>query len=400
MSDRSQVVPAPEGEFFESSRFNGLSLICGLLGILGLVLSFVGAFISPVQFSFSWLFAFFFFFTLCIGCLFWTIVHHVVDAEWSVVIRRQMENIALLLPVMGVFFLPLWFWRKYLYRWMDIPAGVDPLLDAKHAYLNWQFFLVRAVFFFVALALVAYFLRRLSIRQDRDGNPRLTLLMRKLSFVGLPIFAFCLTFGAVDWLMSLNWHWFSTMWGPYIFAGTAGSSMSLLVLVITALRKAGYLKDVVTIEHYHIMGKWMLAFSVFWAYIGFSQYMLYWYANIPEETQYFIVRNTESWNVLNWTLVIGRFFVPFGILLMRSVKKNPTALCFVAGWIICMQLLDMYLIVLPSLHGTGVHLSILDFLPLVGIGGTLAFFYLRIIGNTSLFPVRDPRLIESLRITN
>jgi hypothetical protein len=224
--------------------------------------------------------------------------------------------------------------------------------------------------------------------------------MRKLSFVGLPLFALCLSFGAFDWLMSLNWHWFSTMWGPYIFAGTAGSSMALLVLVTAALQRAGYLKGVVTIEHYHIMGKWLLAFTVFWAYIGFSQYMLYWYANIPEETQYFIVRNTESWNVLSWFLVIFRFFVPFALLLPRATKTNLTWLCCIAGWIVCMQLLDMYVIVLPALHGTGVHLSILDFLPLITIGGILAFFYLRIVGKTSLFPVRDPRLIESLRLTN
>ena len=112
MSDRSHVLPAPEGEFFENSRFHGLSLLCGLIGIVGLVLSFIGAFRSPVQFSYSWLFAFIFFFTLCIGCLFWTIVHHVVDAEWSVVVRRQLENIALLLPVLGVLFLPIWFCEK------------------------------------------------------------------------------------------------------------------------------------------------------------------------------------------------------------------------------------------------------------------------------------------------
>ncbi|HXA08997.1 MAG TPA: hypothetical protein VNW28_03380 [Chthoniobacterales bacterium] len=400
MSDRSHVLPAPEGEYFENGRFAGLSALCGVIGLIGLVLSFIGAFVSPVQFSFSWLFGFIFFFTLCIGCLFWTIVHHVVDAEWSVVVRRQLENIALLLPLLGVFFLPIWFLRKYLYRWMDVPRGVDPVLDAKRGYLNWEFFLGRAIFFFVALTIVAYLLRSYSVRQDRDGNPRFTILMRKAAFVGLPLFAFCLTFGAFDWLMSLNWHWFSTMWGPYIFAGTAGSSMALLVLVITALRQAGYLEGVVTLEHYHIMGKWMLSFSVFWAYIGFSQYMLYWYANIPEETQYYLIRNTESWNVLSWILVIGRFFVPFAILLLRSVKKQPFVLCCVAGWIVCMQALDMYVIVLPALHGTGVHLSILDFLPLVGIGGTLAFFYLRIIGKTSLFPVRDPRLIESLRIVN
>jgi hypothetical protein len=400
MSDRSHILPTPEGEYFEDDRFAGLSILCGVIGLVGLALSVIGAFRSPVQFSFSWLFGFIFFFTLCIGCLFWTIVHHVVDAEWSVVVRRQLENIALLLPVLGVLFLPVWFLRKNLYRWMDVPPGVDPALDAKHGYLNWEFFLFRAIFFFVALTIIAYLLRRFSVRQDRDGNPRFTLMMRKASFIGLPIFALCLTFGAFDWLMSLNYHWFSTMWGPYIFAGTAGSSMSLLVLVITALRRAGYLEGVVTLEHYHIMGKWMLSFSVFWAYIGFSQYMLYWYANIPEETQYFIVRNTESWNVLSWILVIGRFFVPFGILLLRSVKKEPLVLCCIAGWIICMQLLDMYVIVLPALHGTGVHLSILDFLPLIGIGGTLAFFYLRIIGKASLFPVRDPRLIESLRTTN
>ncbi len=400
MSDRSHVLPAPEGEYFETSRFAGLSLICGLIGLVGLVLSFVGGFISPVQFSFSWLFAFIFFFTLCIGCLFWTIVHHVVDAEWSVVVRRQLENIALLLPLLGVLFLPVLFWRKYLYRWMDIPLGLDPVLDTKRAYLNWGFFLFRAIFFFVALTLVAWGLRRLSVRQDRDGNPQFTIWMRKLAFAGLPIFALCLTFGAFDWLMSLNWKWFSTMWGPYIFAGTAGSSMALLVLVTAALQRAGYLKGVVTIEHYHIMGKWLLAFTVFWAYIGFSQYMLYWYANIPEETQYFIIRNTESWNVLSWILVVGRFFVPFALLLPRATKKSLTWLCSLAGWILCMQLLDMYVVVLPALHGTGVHLSILDFLPLIGIGGTLAFFYLRIVARTSLFPVRDPRLLESLRLTN
>ena len=400
MSDRSHVLPAPEGEYFESGRFTGLTVLCGSIGIVGLLLSFIGGFVSPVQFSFSWLFGFFFFFTLCVGCLFWTIVHHVTDAEWSVVVRRQLENIAWLLPVMAVLFLPVLIWRKYLYRWMNIPPGVDPGLDAKHAYLNWEFFLFRAIFFFLALTIVAYCLRRFSVRQDRDGNPQFTIWMRKAAFIGLPTFALCLTFGAFDWVMSLNHHWFSTMWGPYIFAGTAGSSMSLLVLVITALRKAGYLTEVVTIEHYHIMGKWMLSFTVFWAYIGFSQYMLQWYANIPEETQYYIIRNTESWNVLSWILVIGRFFGPFAILLLRSVKKQPFVLCSIAGWIVAMQLLDMYVVVLPALHGTGVHLSILDFLPLIGIGGTLAFFYLRMIGKTSLFPVRDPRLIESLRLTN
>ena len=224
--------------------------------------------------------------------------------------------------------------------------------------------------------------------------------MRRVAFAGLPIFGLALSFAAFDWLMGLNYRWFSTMWGPYIFAGAAGSSMSLLVLVITALRSAGYMRGVVTLEHYHIMGKWMFAFCVFWAYIGFSQYMLQWYANIPEETQYYIVRNTESWWPLSLLLVFGRFFGPFAILLLQSIKKEPNRLAMVAGWILLMQALDMYLIVLPSLHGTGVRLSVWDLLCPVAIGCSLAFIYLRLVGRTSLFPVRDPRLIESLRLTN
>jgi hypothetical protein len=176
--------------------------------------------------------------------------------------------------------------------------------------------------------------------------------------------------------------------------------MALLVLVIAALQRAGYLKNVVTLEHYHIMGKWMFAFCVFWAYIGFGQYMLIWYANIPEETEWFIRRNTESWNALNLFLVIGRFFIPFAILLVRAPKKSARKLCLIAGWIVFMQLVDMYLVVLPMLYPGGLHLSIWDLLPLVGIGSTLAFFFLRIAGRSSLFPNRDPRLLESLRSTN
>jgi hypothetical protein len=400
MSERSQTVPTPEGEYFESGRFMGLSFLLGVIALVALALSVVGAIVNPHQLSFSWLFAFAFFFTLCAGCFFWTIVHHATDAEWSVVVRRQLENIAALLLVLALLFVPILLLRHHLYEWMNIPPGHEHLLDSKRAYLNWDFFLGRAVLFLGSFAAAALALRRFSVRQDKDGNPRFTIWMRKVSFISLPMFALCLTFGAFDWLMSLNYTWFSTMFGVYIFAGAAGSSMSLLVLVITALRQAGYLKDVVTLEHYHIMGKWMLAFCIFWAYIGFGQYMLIWYANIPEETHYFITRNTESWWGMSMLLVIGRFFIPFGILLLQSIKKEPRRLCYVAGWIVCMQMLDMYIIVLPELHGAGVQVSIWDFVSLIAIGATLAFVYLRIVSRTSLFPVRDPRLIESLNLVN
>jgi len=400
MSERSEGLPTPEGEYFESSRFAGLSLVLGVVAVIALALCLVGAFVSPHQFSYSWLFAFGFFFTICAGCFFWTIVHHATDAEWSVVVRRQLENIAALLTVLAVLFVPILLLRHHLYSWMDIPRGVEAALDSKRAYLNSQFFVLRAVVFLGFFLLAALALRRFSVLQDKDGNPRFTIDMRKMSFISLPMFALCLTFGAFDWFMSLNYRWFSTMFGVYIFAGTAGSSMALLVVVITALRQAAYLKDVITVEHYHIMGKWMLAFCVFWAYIGFGQYMLIWYANIPEETQFFITRNTQSWWAMSMLLVVGRFFIPFPILLMQSVKKHPHQLAILAGWMLFMQMLDIYIIVLPALHGTGVHVSIWDLVSLIAIGATLAFVYLRLLPRTSLFPVRDPRLIESLNLVN
>ncbi|MEY2564802.1 MAG: hypothetical protein QOH88_2995 [Verrucomicrobiota bacterium] len=400
MSERSDVIPVPEGEYVEPNRFAALSFILAIVALVGLGLSVVGAFVSQRQLSFSWLFAFAFFFTLIAGSFFWIIVHHVTDAEWSVVVRRQLENVAMLMPVMVLFFIPILLFRHHLYEWMNIAPGHEPLLDSKRAYLNWNFFLFRSFFYFTFFICATLFFRRFSIRQDRDGNPGYTLSMRKVGFISLPLFGLSLTFGAYDWLLGLDYKWFSTMWGVYIFAGAAGSSMSLLVLVITFLRKAGYLKDTVTMEHYHIMGKWMLSFTVFWAYIGFSQYMLIWYANMPEETEYFIRRNTESWNGMSLFLVIGRFFIPFAILLFRAPKKSTRNLCLIAGWIIFMQLVDMYVVILPMLHHTGLHVTLWDFMPLIGMGAALAFVFLRIVGRTSLFPNRDPRLLESLHTTN
>ena len=400
MSERLHNAPTPEGEYFESGRFAGLSVLLGIVAFVALALCGAGAAIDPRQFSYSWLFAFAFFFTLCAGCFFWTIVHYAVDAEWTVVVRRQLENIAVLVGILALFFIPIFLLRHYLYDWMNIPPGKEENLDSKRLYLNLTFFVVRAVVFLGFFIIASQLLKRFSVRQDKDGNPRFTIWLRKVSFASLPLFALCLTFGAYDWLLGLQYRWFSTMFGVYIFAGAAGSSMSLLVLVITALRKAGYLKNVVTKEHYYIMGKWMFAFCVFWAYIGFGQYMLIWYANMPEETNYFLVRNTESWWYLSMLLVFGRFFGPFVILLLQSVKKHPNQLCYVAAWILFMQLIDMYLVVLPVLHGTGVHVSLWDFVALIAMGSTLAFVYLRIVGKTSLFPVRDPRLIESLKIVN
>lgn len=387
-------------EYFDYQGFGGKLLFVAALAVVSLVLAGVGGVFSAKQFAFSWLFAFTFFFTITVGSFFWVLVHHAVDADWSVVVRRQLENIAWLFPVLAILFIPIILNAPTLFKWMKIEAGVDPLLDGKAAYLNQPFFWARAAFYFLFFSTATWLLRRNSVRQDKDGDARHTWLSRKMVFPMLPLFALSLTFGAVDWLMGLDFHWFSTMWGVYIFAGSALSSMCVLVLLVTALRSAGYLEGVVTIEHYHIMGKLMLAFTVFWAYIGFSQYMLIWYANIPEETVYYLRRNTGSWNTLNIIMVIGHFFVPFVILLFQATKKKPLLLCTVAAWILLMHLLDMYIVVLPTYHKAGFAPHWLDLVCLLAVGCTLAAIFMKRLGDTPLWPLRDPRLANSLRLKN
>ena len=387
-------------EYFDYQGFGGKLIFTAVLAVIALGLAAWGAFSSPKQFAFSWLFAFTFFFTISAGSLFWILVHHAVDADWSVVVRRQLENVAWLFPVLAVLFIPIVLNAHTLFKWMNIAPGVDPLLDGKSAYLNQPFFWARAAFYFLFFSTAIFLLRRNSLRQDKDGDARYTWSSRKMVFPMLPLFALSLTFGAFDWLMGLDYHWFSTMWGVYIFAGSALSSMCVLVLLVTALRSAGYLQGVVSIEHYHIMGKLMLAFTVFWAYIGFSQYMLIWYANIPEETVYFLRRNTGSWNTLNIILVIGHFFIPFVILLFQATKKKPLLLCSVAVWILCMHLLDMYVIVLPSYHEAGFDPSWLDLVCFVAVGATMAAIFMKRLGDVPLWPLRDPRLARSLSLKN
>lgn len=401
MSDHSHSLPPPAAENFDRKHLGSLPTILLGAGAAGLLISLIGLLVPAwqKQFAYSYLFGFTYFFTLAVGALFWTCLHHATDADWSVVVRRQLENLATLIPWLALFFIPLLFVAKHVWLWWTLTPSDDALFAAKQPYLSQTFFYVRLAVYFVLLSWIAWSLKSRSTRQDVDGLAKHSLAMRKFGVGGIPAVGICLTFAAFDWLMGLDYHWFSTMWGVYIFAGAAGASMSLLVLIVTWLKERGYL-GVVTVEHYHIMGKFMLAFTIFWAYIGFSQYMLIWYANIPEETVYFITRNTHSWNWFSTFLVIGRFFIPFPILLFQATKKNPKYLCMVAGWILFMQMIDLYVVVLPSLHRNGFSPSILDLTTLVGIGGILGWVFLQKVAASPLFPTRDPRLAASMSITN
>ncbi|MBV9874033.1 MAG: hypothetical protein JO025_04840 [Verrucomicrobia bacterium] len=408
MSNHSHV-PAPE--MFQSKGMN--RFLIGLLsvGIISLVIVLLVALIFPGerrQFIFSWLFAFLYFFTILIGCLFWILLHHATDSGWGIVVRRQMENLAMLVPWMLLFFIPIFLLRNDLWQWIaDIgKPHLAPELKDKLAYFNLPigpitipFFWVRALFYFAYFIGAAFYFRSMSIKQDGDGDPKRSIQMRGVSFVALMLFAMCTTLMAFDWMASLDYRWASTMWGVYIFAGAAGSSMSLIILVVFGLKTVGYL-SFVNEEHYHIMGKLLFCFSIFWGYIGFSQYMLIWYGNIPEETEWFLRRNIESWNTLSLVMVVGRFFIPFLYLLFEYTKRNSKFLAVISVWVLIMHLIDTYVTIMPFMHPTGVQIDILDLLCVFAIGCPLAFIFLTTLGKVGLFPSKDPRLLESLKLSN
>jgi hypothetical protein len=399
---------APAEERFNLTRLGVVPLALLVAGILLLGGSIVWGIFDSKRFAFSWLVAFMFVFTICGGALFWTLLHHALDADWSVVVRRLLETIAnLFAPWLAVLFIPILVCASLLYKWWTIDPATDHLLHIKSPMLNHGFFWGFAIACFAFFGGFAWLMKHYSTRQDVDGNPWHSITMRKWSCAGMILFALMITFAGIMWIMALDYHWFSTMWGVYIFAGSAGSSMAALILITNGLRWAGYFKGVITEEHNHIMGKLLLAFTIFWAYIAFSQYMLYYYANIPEETIFFMERNKGTWYHLSLFLVFGRFFFPFLMLLTQPAKRNPLRICFTAGWILVMHFLDLYWMIMPQYQinvdaaARGLEIKfLLDVVTVVGMVLVLAFIFLRRLPKSPLFPLRDPRLYESVTLVN
>lgn len=420
------------GEKFESAKGAKLINALGGLGALGLVGSAILFFTDTANFAYSWLFAFFFCFTFVCGGCFWILLHNASNSGWGVSLRRlweQLANMALPLAILG---LPLLIpaVQEPLYEWMghhreaahhvgnEIHSVKEALHHAsesnshlhilvqKYGYLNIGAWTFRFVFYFFVLWHIARTLRSKSVAQDSDGDIKHTISSRAFCCRWMLFYALTVTFAAVDWLMTLDYSWFSTMWGVYIFAGCAWASMALTILLVTWLRGLGYLGKVVSEEHYHLMGKLLFAFTVFWAYIAFSQYFLIWYANITEETRFYLTRNTEGWRLVSIFIVIGHFIGPFVLLLSQPRKKNPAVVCAICLWILFMHLVDIYWNVIPE-RGPSLGLGVLapgawvgDVVALCGIVGTMGFLFLRSLSNYSLYPCRDPRLLESVNVAN
>ena len=400
----------PPAERLPREALGSIYTLLPIVGIILLVLGFLVGRSNPHELAFSWLFTSQFFFTICAGSLFWILLHHAVDANWTVPFRRILEQVAGLFPLVAFAFLIISiFFRTHLWTWMTLNPADEPLYAHKMGYLNQPFFFFRMAFYFTFFCGAALFLRWKSIEQDSSCNPWNTLQSRKLAYPSIPLFVLCITFSGFDWVMGLDYRWYSTMWGVYIFAGSVVSSMALLILISNALYTAGYLRKVMTIEHNHIMGKLLLAFIVFWAYISFSQYFLTWYANIPEETTFYVYRNLGAWEAVSIFIVVGHFILPFLWVLSQPAKKTRWRLCAVAAWMLFMHMVDVYWVVMPSKQIADLtHLAtfadvlpnVCDITTFLGLAAIFAYFFLRHFTAASIFPAKDPRLFEAIQLKN
>jgi hypothetical protein len=300
-----------------------------------------------------------------------------------------------------------------LYHWTDTEAvAADVMLTAKAGYLNEGFFRIRVGAYFLIWTALSVLFYTWSTGGDDDEVKAARNADRARAFAApaLLFFALSLTFAAFDFLMSLDPHWFSTMFGVYYFAGTCLTIHAFLTLMAILLRKSGYLQGIVTDEHYHDLGKFLFGFTVFFTYIGFSQYFLIWYANIPEETMWFAYRISGDFFAVTLLLCLGRFFIPFFFLLPRAVKRNSVTLFIAASWILMMEFVDMYWLIQPVLahhhaiesgdHHMTMHIGALDALALVGMLGVFLAAFGWALGRKALVPVKDPRIIESIKFEN
>jgi len=293
-----------------------------------------------------------------------------------------------------------------IFHWTHAEAVAhDEVLQAKAPYLNEGAFRVRFAVYLVLWSALAIAYWSWSTKQDTASNPaEYAHKMRRWSPIGLLVFALTLTFGAFDFLMSLDPHWFSTIFGIYYFAGCVTIVHSVIALIVILLHRSGYLRGVVTPEHFHDLGKYMFAFTVFWGYIGFSQYFLIWYASIPEETYWFSYRGHGDWLTLSLILVFTRFVIPFLGIMSRKIKRNPRTLAFWCVWIIVAEFIDMYWLVQPALaHTRGIEqirIDLYDITTLVGVGGVLAAIITWGLVKHALVPLKDPRLEESINHEN
>jgi hypothetical protein len=373
--------------------------MAGSIGAAALSLSRWSA--DPRRWLYSYLTAFVFATTISIGALGWLMLQHLTGAVWSIVIRRIIENLTRPLNWLVLGFAPIALHLPKIYAWAD-PARVsaDPALARKAPWLDPTLFNIRAAVYLASWAILSTLLVGISTRQDHTADPRSSGRMRAISAGGLVFVGLTSSYAGFDWLMSLDPHWTSAMYGVYVWASSLVSSLAAVILVTLALRGSSRLGRAVTIEHLHDLGKLLFGFVVFWAYIAFSQYFLIWCANLPEETRWYITRRSGTWNTLSWALCFGHFVVPFILLLFRPIRRDPFWLGFLAAWVLVFHYLDVYWLVMPALDPVGVRLDWLDISLLAAVMLGCCVSIAHACGSRPLIPIGDPGLSESIEFQN
>lgn len=381
-------------------------LVSGVIGLIGLALTLVGGLVGDSKTAlYSYLVAFAYWCGISVASLILLQAFHASAARWTTLLKRGIETMAATAPLFLVLFIPIVLGMKKIFPWMDpgkLPKRELALLHGKSLYLSQGSFLLRAALYFITWILVTQVLYGWSTRQDENGDPLLTIRQRRFATGFIPWVALTITFAGFDWLMSLNPFWFSTMWGAYYFAGSfLGAICIWTIATVTATDTNAYGAHV-TPHHLHNLGKLMLAFTAFWAYIGFSQFLLIWIANIPEETVFYAARITGSWKPVSQLLVVGHFIVPFFILLSQRLKLFRRPLLLMALWLLLMHWVDMYWVIMPALNPSTAFTwttTLTTISAFAGVGGlAIAFALFRARGRFSL-PVKDPFLADSLRYT-
>lgn len=367
-----------------------------VVGVVGLALAAVGFFTAPEQFFRSYLLGYFFWAGIALGCLALLLLHHIFAAGWGFVLQRPLEAGARTVALLAVLFLPLLAGLHSLYEWShaDVVAA-DPVLQHKSAYLNVSFFIGRVVIYFLAWLGGAHLLSRWSAQLDASGDPRLAVRLSNAGPPGLLVYGLTATFASVDWVMSLDPHWFSTMFSLMLIAGQVLSGLAFVTVIVALLRTYKPLADVLRPEHLHDFGTLLFAFVMIWAYLSFSQFLIIWSGNLPETITWYRDRSAGSWGMLALAIIALHFALPFALLLSRYNKRRADILAGVATLLLVMRLADLTWVIKPTFNPEGLHMHWLDPVVVAGIGGVwVAFFFYQLKGRP-LIPEQDPRMAEA-----
>ena len=364
--------------------------------VIGLITFGLGFAKNPERLWTSYLTAFFYFACLACGAMFFVAFNHAAKAGWSASIRRLAEAMTSYFPVMIVSGLVLILGFKYLYQWAD-PEAFKNLTGGKQIYLMPWFVTLRTILFGLGSWFFAWKIVGNSLNQDKTGNHELTHKNLTLSIGYIAFFAIFFTMFSIDLMMSLLPTWYSTIYGIYCFAGALQSAFAFLAIMIVWLKNSPWVKGYITEEHQHDIGKFLKGFTVFWAYIAFSQFMLIWYANIPEETEFYIMRSLNGWMPISFALLIFRFVVPFLTLLPRGSKRNDSILVGVSVLVLVMQYVDLYWLVYPNFFDGVIKFGFWEVGMFLGFAGLFLMTLIKFMTNNSIVAVGDPRMHEALK---